>query len=56
MESQQLQGQVPTFKNLDVGATQKLHSSQPELEFPKIIKGNLGPSKFEWLPNSNGGS
>ena len=39
VESQQLQGQVPTFKNLDVVAPQKSTSSQPEFEYPKFIMG-----------------
>ena len=46
MESQQVQGQVPTLKNLDVAAPQKSDLSQSKFEFPKIIKGNLGTSKF----------
>ena len=41
-----MQGKVPTFKNLDMGAPPKLDYSQPELEYPNLIKGNLGPSKF----------
>ena len=46
MESQQLQERVPTFKNLDVAALQKSDPSQLKFKYPKIIKGNLGPSKF----------
>jgi hypothetical protein len=37
METQQLQGQVPTFKNLDVRALQKSDPSQTEFEYPKIL-------------------
>ena len=35
MESRQLQGQVPTFKNLDVAAPQKSNISQPDFEYYK---------------------
>ena len=46
MESQKLQGQDPTFENLDVAAPQKSKLGWPEFEYPKTIKGNLGPTKF----------
>ena len=46
MQSQQLEGQVPTCENLDVAAPQKSDISQPNFEFPKILKGSLDPSKF----------
>ena len=38
---QQLQEQVPTFKNLDVAAPQKSDPGWPEFEYPKMLKGNL---------------
>ena len=46
MESQQVQGKVSAFKNMDVVAPKKSDPSRPEFEYPKIIKGNLGPIKL----------
>ena len=42
MKSQQLQRQVPTFKNFDVAAPQKSNPRLPEFENPKNVKGNFG--------------
>ena len=36
----------PYLKNLDVAAPQKYDPGWLELEFPKVIKGNFGPTKF----------
>jgi hypothetical protein len=46
IESQQLQGQVTNFKDLDEGAPKKSDLSQQKHECPKIMKRNMGPSKF----------
>ena len=46
MESQQLQGKDGTFKNLDVAAPVKSDPGWLEFEYPKIIKGNFGPTTF----------
>ena len=56
MESQQLQGEVPPFKNLDVAAPQNLDPSQQEFEFSENYKGKYGTQQILMVPNFNGGS
>ena len=46
MESQQLLGQITTFKNLDLVAPQKPNPSQLQFKYLEFIEGNLVPSEF----------